>query len=335
MDLESLVACYLPKIELTLRDVLGSDHTEDSDYARMMHYHMGWDDQNQAPATSGKRTRPLLTLLCAAASGGDWQLALPLAAGVELIHNFSLIHDDIQDSSRMRHNRPTVWALWGQNQAINAGDALFTYAHLAVQKAAGLEAETRLEAIRLIDETCIALTIGQHIDMGFETHHSVTIEDYMTMISGKTAALIAASADLGALASGTPKYVRRHYRDFGNALGIAFQIRDDVLGIWGDAATTGKSVTTDIESGKKTLPVIYALQQSPELRQAYKTQDMGRVDAHFVKRILDETGARGYSEGEEHRHMEQALRHLNEAHPQGDAGAGLREMTVQLLGRSK
>ena len=155
------------------------------------------------------------------------------------------------------------------------------------------------------------------------------------MISGKTAALIAAAADLGALAGGAPDNVRRHYRDFGNALGLAFQIRDDVLGIWGDAATTGKSVTADIDSRKKTLPVIYALQQSPELRQAYQAPDMGSVDAHFVKRILDKTGARGYSESEEHRHVEQALRHLNEANPQGDAGAGLRKMTVQLLGRSK
>ena len=234
MCVELLTSRYRHGIEQTLRDILSCEQCGEAEYLRMISYHMGWEDPDTV--TAGKRTRPLITLLCATSSGGDWKLALPLAAGVELIHNFSLIHDDIQDNSRLRRNRPTVWTLWGRNQAINVGDALFTYAHLAVQQASGLESDTRLVAMRLIDEACISLTRGQHLDMAFETQETVGVEEYMTMIGGKTAALIAAAAELGALAAGAPYDVRMHYRAFGHNLGLAFQIRDDVLGIWGEDA---------------------------------------------------------------------------------------------------
>lgn len=337
MSLETLISRFRDQIERTLHEVLASENLHDEDYLRMLHYHMGWRDAeadaDQYMGSSGKRTRPLITLLCTAASGGEWHLALPFAAGLELVHNFSLIHDDIQDSSLVRRSRPTVWALWGQNKAINAGDAMLAYAHLAMQGANGLPEKTRLEALQILDETCIALTQGQHLDMTFEDQDVVTVEEYMTMISGKTATLIATAAELGALASGAPDEVRRSYRAFGHYLGLAFQIRDDLLGIWGDALSTGKSTTMDIESGKKTLPILHGLLHSPELRQAYRDENKGRADAHAIRAILEAIGTRGYAEGEESRHINQALGCLNQAEPTGEAGAALRKMTLQLLGR--
>jgi geranylgeranyl diphosphate synthase type I len=301
---------------------------------QMLHYHMGWECLDQPSTKAGKRTRPLLTLLCTAAAGGDWQLALPFAAGVELIHNFSLVHDDIQDGSPQRRGRATVWKIWGEAQAINAGDALFTYAHLALQRAVGLPCQTHLTALEILDRACIALTLGQHLDLAFETCAAVTVEQYMEMIEGKTAALIATAAELGVLAAGAPKEVRAQYRAFGHHLGLAFQIRDDVLGIWGDAAVTGKPAASDIEMRKKTLPVVYGLAHSPALRQAYQAPETGGADVPTIVELLEACGARSYTEAQEHRHAFLALQHLGDANPQGEAGDALRELALNLLGRT-
>lgn len=330
MLLQTVVSSFSDAIEQALRDILATDSSLDSEYLHMLHYHMGWTNSDQLLYSAGKRTRPLLTLLCTAAAGGDQRLAIPLAAGVELIHNFSLIHDDIQDNSQLRRSRPTVWARFGRNQAINAGDALFTYAHLALQQDVGLTTKTRLEALRILDETCISLTKGQHLDMAFETQELVSTKEYMSMISGKTAALISAATEFGALAAGAQDNVRLHYRAYGHYLGLAFQIRDDILGIWGDSAETGKSSATDIERGKKTLPILYGLRQSSELRELYRKDDL---NTDTVRNILDEKGARKYCEDKEQLHAQDALQHLAAADPLGDAGASLENMTLQLLGR--
>lgn len=328
---------FIPAIERELRAVLEFHLPPPDDYARMLYYHMGWIDEDQPTLVAGKRTRPLITLLCAAAGGGEWATALPFAAAVELIHNFSLVHDDIQDESPLRRGRASVWKLWGQAQAINAGDALFTYAHLALQRARAfdLRSTTILEALSLLDQTCLHLTRGQHYDMAFETRAAVTVEDYLQMIEGKTASLITTAAECGALAAEQPPGVRLHYRAFGRHLGLAFQIRDDILGIWGDPALTGKSAATDIMARKKTLPVLYGLERDADLRAAYRAESEDGVSVSEIVAALEACGTRPFSEEKEKFHADLALRSLEAAHPLGDAGEAIRELTLQLLGREK
>lgn len=333
--LSTLLSTYSPALDAELRAALDFRLPPPDDYARMLYYHLGWMDEGQPSLVAGKRTRPLLTLLCAEAAGGDWRQALPFAAAVELIHNFSLVHDDIQDASSLRRGRATVWKLWGEPQAINAGDALFTYAHLAAQRAklCGLDAETILQAFRLFDTTCLHLTQGQHHDMAFEARDGVTTADYLQMIEGKTASLIATAAECGALAAGQPPARRNHYREFGRHLGLAFQIRDDILGIWGDSSVTGKSASTDILTRKKTLPVLFGLDREAKLRAVYRPEAKGGVSVAEIVSLLEACGARAYAEEKEKRHADLALASLAAAQPQGEAGEAIHDLTLQLLGR--
>lgn len=333
--LTNFTAQFAPAIDAELRAALDFRLPPPDDYARMLYYHLGWIDEGQPSLVAGKRTRPALTLLCAAASGGDWTHALPFAAAVELIHNFSLVHDDIQDESQLRRGRATVWKLWGKPQAINAGDALFTYAHLAIQRArlCSLDRAIVLEAFQLLDTTCLHLTQGQHHDMAFETRGDVTAGDCLQMIEGKTASLIATAAECGALAAGQPPEVRQRYREFGRHLGLAFQIRDDILGIWGDSSITGKSAATDILTRKKTLPVLYGLDHDPALHSAFRPEAEGGAAVADIVAALEACGARAFSEDKEKHHADLALASLAAANPAGEAGQALHDLTLQLLGR--
>ncbi|HKZ69900.1 MAG TPA: polyprenyl synthetase family protein, partial [Anaerolineales bacterium] len=333
--LANLLATFAPALETELQATLDFRLPPPDNYARMLYYHLGWIDEGQPQLVAGKRTRPALTLLCAMAASGDWQGALPFAAAVELIHNFSLVHDDIQDASPLRRGRATVWKLWGNAQAINAGDALFAYAHLAIQRARlhDVHPSIAVEALRFLDSTCLDLTRGQHHDMAFETRLDVTADEYLQMIEGKTASLIATSAYLGALAARQSPSVRGLYREFGRHLGLAFQIRDDILGIWGDAAVTGKSASTDILTRKKTLPVLYGLAKDLSLRSAYQPESEGGAATNTIIAKLETTGAREYAEAREKHHADMALNSLAAAKPQGEAGAALHDLTLQLLGR--
>lgn len=332
----SLLSQLSSALDTEIRAALDFKLPPPDDYARMLYYHLGWIDEGQPTLVAGKRTRPTLTLLCAAASGGDWQNALPFAACVELIHNFSLVHDDIQDDSPLRRGRSTVWKLWGAPQAINAGDALFNYAHLALNRARqrNLESSIILDAFQLIHVACYQLTLGQHYDMSFEKRESVTVDEYLKMIEGKTASLIATSTELGALAGSASPDKRKSYREFGHHLGLAFQIRDDILGIWGDAALTGKSAATDITTRKKTLPVLYGLQHSQKLCSLYRPESDGGGSVNDIVTELEKCGARAYAEEKEKHHADLAVSFLDSAKPQGEAGESLHEMTRQLLGRT-
>ena len=299
--------------------------------APLLHHHMGWDAL--APLAAGKRTRALMVLLCAGASGGRWQRALPMAAAVELAHNFSLVHDDIQDESALRRGRPTVWSVWGRAQGINAGDALFAHAHLVLANAVQLPPAMRVRALQLLGAACVELTAGQQLDLAFENEARINPEQYLRMAHGKTAALLAAAAEMGALAGGATARVRTHYRQFGAHLGIAFQIRDDVLGIWGTTAS-GKSVASDIESRKKTLPLVYGCSVSPALAAAYRPPAQGGAGTAEIIDLLEQAGARAYAEAREQAAARAAEAQLALAQPRGAAGSALRTLTAQLLGRA-
>lgn len=333
-ELKQVSVQMLAALDEEMRQVLKIGERTDPFYG-MLHYHMGWVDADFAPITiySGKQIRPLVVLLTCHAAGGDWRQAVPAAAAVEMLHNFSLIHDDIEDHSDTRRGRLTLWKIWGMEQAINSGDALFALSHLAMSRLMenGVGAETAVSALRRFDETCVQLTQGQYHDMDFETRATVSVDEYVAMITGKTAVLLSHSAELGAMVAGADAETITHYAAFGLNLGLAFQIKDDVLGIWGDEALTGKSVATDISTKKKTLPVLYGLAQSAPLRALYE-QD---VDSEFVEKaiaLLDEVGARGYAEGETAVYSQQALQHLTAAHPQDNT---LFQVADMLLTRQK
>jgi geranylgeranyl diphosphate synthase type I len=301
------------------------------DFDRMLFYHLGWING----ANTGKRVRPLLAMLCCEAAGGPWQRALPLAAAIELIHNFSLIHDDIQDNSPTRRGRATVWSKWGMPQAINAGDAMFTLAHLAPHKltARGVDPAVALWVLEQLDETCLALTQGQYLDMSFEGQRRVTVAEYLAMVEGKTGALIAASAQLGARLAGAEGERLAHFRHYGLSLGLAFQIQDDLLGIWGNEALTGKSSASDLETRKKTLPVVFGLERSEAFAQAYARPHQVGDSLSDMAATLAQLGAKDYVEQQASQMTKSALDHLSAAHPGEPAGAALREFTAQLLRR--
>ncbi|GAB4478142.1 MAG: polyprenyl synthetase family protein [Anaerolineae bacterium] len=342
-SLSDLFASYLPLIEDDLHRMLETPPGMPPHFYRMMQYHMGWVDADGYPAAvdTGKRIRPVLTLLVAAACGGDISRARPAAAAVELIHNFSLLHDDIQDRSPLRRGRPTVWQIWGEKQAINAGDTMFALAHLAIPRLArccapDLEGMLLIRMQTALDEACLELTRGQHLDMSFEEHNQVTTDDYLDMIAGKTAALLAAAAYLGALSADVDEAVREHYRAFGHNLGMAFQVLDDVLDIWGEPELTGKEAAVDIRQRKKSLPVLYGLAHSPELRGVYDDPTPFDDDMVLhVRDLLDRAGARRYAEGLARQYSDQTLAHLEAAHPQGDAGRALYALVDRLLHRER
>jgi geranylgeranyl diphosphate synthase, type I len=353
MSLAELAATYLSWVEAEMRVLLMpqpplsqqplSQRAVGGHYA-IMQYHMGWlsTDLEPAQAPSGKRVRPLLCLLACAAAGGNPASAVPAAAGLELLHNFSLIHDDIEDASPTRRHRPTAWAVFGMPRACNAGDGMFSLAHAAFQRLPeqGVPPETVLNALRLFDEMCVRLTEGQYLDMSFEGRLDVSVEDYFGMIAGKTGALLAASPEIGAVIGGASSEVGDACRRFGAALGRAFQLRDDVLGIWGDEAVTGKSAASDILSKKQSLPVLYGLAHpavGAELRRLYAGPEFAATDVAHILTLLDAAGARAYAQQHVRNASADARRALDELAPKAVAAphAALAELLDALIERDQ
>lgn len=335
---QQLAQRYFPALDAQMRQVVADTPLANAeDFRTMLRYPLGWVDSDGNPyqQATGKRIRPLLLLLCAEAVGGNWQTALPAAAAVELLHNFSLIHDDIQDDSPLRHNRPTVWKIWGRPNAINAGDALFALAYTALNGLAttGVAPEVALKVWAIFNRTNLELTRGQHLDMRFEHQETVTVDEYLSMIGGKSAALVSACAQMGALIGSGDDAMAEHFADFGRNLGIAFQIRDDILGIWGDPKVTGKSVATDILSRKKSLPVLYGLSQSERLHEVYHGEPFGEAQVAESVDLLNAVGAQAYTRECESAYFQQAMAALERANPQGDAARGLAALTEALFQR--
>ncbi len=300
----------------------------------MLAYHLGWEGEGAGLRAQGKRIRPLLALLSAAGCGVDWRLALPAAVAVELLHNFSLIHDDIEDNSPLRRGRATLWTRWGIPQAINTGDTLFTLAYLALSDLQlACSPQVALSAQVLFQEACLHLTQGQHMDIGYETRRDLTEADYWPMIEGKTAALLSACTGLGALVGGVDGAVLTAYRRFGRFLGLAFQAQDDLLGIWGDAALTGKSAESDLVDGKKSLPVLYGMGRGGAFAQRWAQGPVSAAEVPALAAQLEVEGAREYTRSQADRLTTEALQALNEADPQGEAGDALCELAEKLLKR--
>ena len=336
MPLDFFIQTMLPAVEEHLNGcVLRTDEPRLAELNHMMAYHMGWVGEGAGAEACGKRIRPFLLLLCTAAAGGDWVNALPGAAAVELIHNFSLVHDDIQDQSLTRRGRPTVWSLWGAAQAINVGDALFSLAQISLSELAQtVSLEAALIASLRLNETCLKLTQGQFLDLAYETRQDLKIDDYWPMIAGKTAALISACTYIGAISARSDSQICEIYLEFGEKLGMAFQVQDDLLGIWGDAAHTGKSTVSDLVSGKKSLPVLYGLERNGQFARRWRERSIREDEVQDLASLLKEEGAYIYVQETSKRLSQEALQALDRAEPKGQAGEALRSLVDKLLRRN-
>lgn len=345
MSLQEAFDRFLPQIEAELQDILRDPHHSLGIYYGMMRYHLGWTDENLKPivARSGKRLRPMLCLLACEAAGGEPQQALPAAAAVELIHNFSLVHDDIQDGSHFRRGRRAVWDIWGAAHAINVGDGLFVLARLALHRLGGRKVPLRRRqaATMAFDRACLSLCEGQFFDMTFEDRLDVDLDQYLWMIRHKTAALLAASTQVGAILAADDAEIVDHYFRFSENLGMAFQIQDDILGAWGDEKVTGKSAATDIRDKKKTLPVVYVLNHPNERNSAWQLTDLysqeqplSEHNIQLALAILERAGARQYAEEMAEDYYQQALQSLERTGIENAAQSHLRELAASLLGRT-
>jgi geranylgeranyl diphosphate synthase type I len=334
---------HFPTIPL-LRDVIEQDlkttcqslneyHAES--IAHILSYHLGWQADGQQ--IMGKRVRPLLTLLSCAAVGGDWKAALPVSSSIELIHNFSLIHDDIEDGSETRRGMTTIWKRWGIPRAINIGDAVFILARLSAHRMRdyGVPAEAILRVFEVLDHACLNLTIGQDSDLNFESRKDVTEEEYLTMIEGKTSALLAASTSCGGIVAQANSNSIETLRKFGHHLGLAFQIRDDILGIWGESQKTGKSSGDDLRARKKTLPIIYGLRISSEFTQLWNSGEVDSSHIESMRGALDGSEVLAYSEAQSEKHTNNALEAIQSLKNGNFATEQMMDLATSLVNRQK
>jgi geranylgeranyl diphosphate synthase type I len=330
------LAASAARIDAEIAQVLEAE-VEDPWLRGAITYHFGWADADFVPlpaaqrAAGGKRLRPALALLCyecarvnRGGAGAEDDIALAFATALELVHNYSLIHDDIQDRDLLRRGRPTVWSVYGQAQAINVGNCLHAAgfaACLGRGRATGGNVPVG-DLIASLATASLEMTWGQRRDLMFETRDDVTVDMYLQMISGKTAALIACATYGGALLAYTD--ARAHqplpaYAEFGSQLGMGFQIRDDILGIWGLESQTGKPRGSDIRRRKKSLPVVLALQEaSPasraRLRELYATAtDLTSEEESDVRSILEECQAQALAQRHADLRRRRALSALTEA----------------------
>lgn len=276
----------------------------------MLAYHFGYGEHRDV--RRGKRLRPRLLLEVVEAEGAPFDGAYDAAAAIEVLHNYSLVHDDIEDHDRLRHGRETLWARYGVPQAINAGDAMCALAFLALTRAQGVSsAERRLDLVDVLHDAHAEMCDGQSLDLSFESETFVLLHAYERMIAGKTSALFGAACEMGAICAGASVQTRAQYRDVGRAFGMAFQIQDDVLGIWGTTEATGKVAANDLVRRKWTFPVAWALSvpdaspaQRFKIANAYvRGEALEPAHVASVIEALDSMGAREAAQREVAKHL--------------------------------
>ena len=287
---------------------------------RIAAYHFGWQDAHGRPATAdgGKALRPALVLLCAEAAGGEAEDAVPAAVAVELVHNFSLLHDDVMDGDTTRRHRATAWTVFGTGAAILAGDALLSLAFEVLAPSGAANA-------KVLSAATLALLEGQAADLDFEQRDDVTPGECVRMAEGKTAALLGAACTLGATfgPAGDDRFGA-----FGRAVGLAFQHVDDLLGIWGDPAVTGKPVYSDLQNRKKSLPVVTALcsgtAAGADLAALYaRREPLDETELARAASLVEAAGGRQWSQAQADALLAKALRDLTAAAPPSRATAEL------------
>jgi len=297
---------------------------------RTAEYHLGWTDVDGRPVANGgagKHVRAALVLLSAAAVGADEAVGVPGAVAVELVHNFSLMHDDVIDVDRERRHRPTVWAAFGVGNAITAGDALAT---LAIQVLLDEGTPPAVRGASALADATARLIAGETVDIAFETRDDVTWDECVEMSNAKTGALLGCAASLGAVLAGAETERVARLNEYGLHLGLAFQAVDDILGIWGQTATTGKPVWSDLRQQKKTLPITAALARADghraDLRQLLLASGDDEDAAARAAELIEKCGGREATERAAAQHFDAALVALDAAAPEPAAKAELLEL---------
>ena len=306
------------------------------DIRLMLAYHLGWVDEHgrEVDGDGGKAIRPALTLLAAEAVGARADRALSGAVALELVHNFSLIHDDVMDGDTQRRHRPTVWARFGVGRAIVAGDAALTLAQELLLEDPG--PGSHRAAAELARATALMIE-GQAQDVDLESRLDVSEKQVLGMTARKTGALLGCAGALGAILGGGPDRLVDALRGFGMDLGVAFQAVDDVLGIWGDPAVTGKPAASDLRQRKNTIPVVHALRSNgPEASQLGDLLARGALDERRLSRaveLLDAAGSRTWALGLADERLAQALGHLGADGLRPEAVEHLSEVARFVVGR--
>jgi geranylgeranyl diphosphate synthase, type I len=295
--------------------------------ARVAAYHLGWVDAdgNAMAGNGGKAIRPALAVLSAEAVAAEAEVALPGAVAVELVHNFSLLHDDLMDGDEERRHRPTSWKVFGPAMAILAGDALLALAEDVLLEVPG---ETGPRAARHLTEATDRLITGQAEDLSFEGRLDVSVDECMAMVGNKTGALLACSASIGAVLAGAPAESVEALSGYGYHLGLAFQAVDDLLGIWGQPEVTGKPTWSDLRQRKKSVPVAYALSSGGRVgerlagllgeagpaaaRVAEGGPRLSEEDLALAAKLVQEAGGRDWTMAEAERELGLALRRLDQ-----------------------
>lgn len=278
-------------------------------------YHLGWLDErgDERSADSGKALRPALAVLSARAVGADPAVAVPAAIAVELVHNFSLLHDDLMDGDTERRHRPTAWTLYGDAAAILAGDALLALAQQVLFEVGG---ERALHASRRLTAATQELIRGQVEDLAFEQRTDVATPEVLSMVAGKTAALLACSSALGAVLADAPPAAVAALDAFGHELGMAFQLIDDLLGIWGSPEVTGKPVLADLRARKKSVPVVVALNAPGASAERLRALFAGggpsdEEEVVLAAKLIEDAGGRAWTVTEARTRLETAIAELD------------------------
>lgn len=328
VDRVSPFASRVAAIDEEIKAVLAQAEPSLQPFYGMMLYQLGLD---AALPTRGKRLRPVLCALVFEALAGDMRKVLPAAAALELLHNFTLVHDDIEDQDPTRHHRPTVWSVWGVPQGINTGDGMYAASRLAVQRLRdrGFPPERILDFTCLLDEACLRVCEGQFLDISFESRTDVTAERYRAMVARKTGALIAASAEGAAVLATDDAAIRAALARFGDEYGQAFQAHDDLMGIWGTTERTGKAELNDLSKRKKTLPVVLAFERGSQSARAElaalfePAAPLPQESVDRIRDILEALRVREVIEGEIAQHRSRALHALRSIHQIAQAGDAL------------
>ncbi|MDP6454633.1 MAG: polyprenyl synthetase family protein [SAR202 cluster bacterium] len=332
---------YRASISSSLRDGLSQQH---SDVYDMLRYYMGWVDENGRPheAMEGKALRPTLCLFACEAVGGAVEMAMPSAIALEFIHNFSLIHDDIQDRDETRHNRKTLWAVWGDPKALVAGNVLRVVADECLHQLldSGLDYDRALSAGTLLTEAYLEMIEGQYLDLQFEGRHDIAMSDYLNMISRKTGALIRCSLNLGAVVGAREAGVGDAFKESGRAMGYVFQIIDDVLGVWGDEETTGKPVGADIRRKKNSYPVVYAMEMADHndrrmLNEIYEKDELDDADVESVLAVMDRLNVKNHAQREAEKYADVAMEYLAPVELSSEARREVEDLAHFLLVRDR
>jgi geranylgeranyl diphosphate synthase type I len=342
LDLERRLAELGELVDAWTREELARGISEAAaEFGGMLEYHLGWRDAQlrllTPPAPAGKKLRPGLALLVCEAVAGTFEPARPAAVALELVHNFSLVHDDIQDRGELRRHRPALWTVWGAEQGINAGDALFALAQVAVlREPTALAASMAAE----LNRACVLLAEGQYLDIALQRGTLAPgLEAYQAMIARKTGVLFACAARLGAMAGGAAPEIQAAYASFGHELGLAFQEQDDILGVWGKSEDTGKPPAADVVERKRGLPAAVALSRAdaPAWLAEFFARQNGSVHRDEVARVIahfDALNLRPQLEAQVASHYERALAALERAAPREPARGYLAAIGDLLVSRT-